>query len=64
FGSYLIACSVYALVYGKPPIGLRFDFRGLADKDEFFDAPMLAQSLDRLTADEIGRAAWNARQKR
>ncbi|HEY6844149.1 MAG TPA: hypothetical protein VI391_08280, partial [Thermoanaerobaculia bacterium] len=64
FGSYLIACSVFALVYDKPPVGLRFDFRGLADTHEFFDAPMLKQSLDRLTADEIGRAAWNAREKR
>lgn len=64
FGSYLIACSVYVLVYDKPPVGLRFDFRALANRHEFYDAPLLSQNLDRLTADEIGRAAWNAREKR
>jgi len=60
FGSYLIACSVYAMVYDKPPVGLRSDFRDLADKSEFYDAPLLQQTLNQEQANAIGRAAWRA----
>ena len=61
FGSYLIACSVYAMVYNKPPIGLRFDFRNLANKNEFYDAPLVEQTMNQEQANAIGRAAWRAK---
>jgi hypothetical protein len=60
FGSYLIACTVYAMVYEKPPVDLRFDFRDLANKNEFYDEPLLEQTLNQEQANAIGRAAWRA----
>ena len=63
FGSYLIACSVYAMVYDRPPVDLRFDFRDLADKNEFFDEPLLKQTMNQEQANAIGRAAWRAKNR-
>ena len=60
FGSYLIACSVFAMVYDRPPVGLRFDFRDLANRNEFFDEPLLKQTMNQEQANAIGRAAWRA----
>jgi hypothetical protein len=59
-GSYLIACSVYALVYEKPPRGLRTDFRDLGTKTEFYDAPLVEQTLNDEQARAIQAAAWQA----
>jgi hypothetical protein len=33
YGSYLAACTVYASLYGKSPVGLDFDDNGMVDKD-------------------------------
>ena len=63
FGSYLIACSVYAMLYNQPPVGLRFDFRDLADRNEFFDAPLVQQTMNQEQANAIGRAAWRAKNR-
>ena len=60
-GSYLIACSLYVAVYGKPPVGVPFEFRHLAEPHEFYDAALLAQSLNEEQAKAIQRAAWRAK---
>ena len=62
-GSYLIACSVYATVYDKPPAGLPFEFRHLAVAREFYDEALLSQSLNDEQAKTIQRAAWRAVQR-
>jgi hypothetical protein len=59
-GSYLIACSVYSVIYNKPAIAVPFDFRDLAVKNEFYDAPLLRQTLSEEQAKAIQAAAWNA----
>ena len=59
-GSYLIACSLYSVVYKKPAFGAPFDFRDLAMKNEFYDKPLLEQSLNEEQARTIQLAAWNA----
>jgi hypothetical protein len=59
-GSYLIACTVYSLIYNKPALGTPFDFRDLAVKNEFYDKPLLEQSLNEEQAKAIQQAAWNA----
>ncbi len=62
-GSYLIACTVYATIYDKAPVGLPFEFRYLADKHEFYDASLLQQMLNEEKAKTIQRAAWRAVQR-
>jgi len=62
-GSYLIACMAYATIYDKPPLGLPFEFRHLANKDEFYDAALLQQTLNETQAREIQEAAWRAVQR-
>ena len=32
-GTYLAACTVFASVYGKSPVGNRYDYFGRIDKD-------------------------------
>jgi hypothetical protein len=59
-GSYLIACSVYSLIYNKPAFGAPFDFRDLASKSEFYDAPLLHHALNEEQAKAIQAAAWIA----
>ena len=56
-GSYLIACSLYSVVYNKPALGAPFDFRDLAMKNEFYDQPLLEQSLNEEQARAIQIAA-------
>jgi hypothetical protein len=59
-GSYLIACTVYAVVYGRSPLGLGFTFPGLGVKDEEYDSALLAQRLTAAEARSIQLAAWAA----
>ena len=59
-GSYLIACTVYAMVYDKPPLGAPFEFRHLAVKNEFYDRALLEQALNEEQAKRIQQAAWRA----
>jgi len=60
FGSYLIACTVYSMIYGKPALGVRIDFRDLANRNEFYDVPLLKQSMNEEQAKAIQLAAWKA----
>jgi hypothetical protein len=59
-GSYLIACTVYATIYNKPPRDLPFDFRHLAVPNEFYDKALLEQTLNEEQAHTIQQAAWRA----
>ncbi|HEX9981619.1 MAG TPA: hypothetical protein VGF69_00005 [Thermoanaerobaculia bacterium] len=64
YGSYLIACSVYATVYGKSPVGVRHTVpKTLADADEEYDAALVQQTISPEQALQIQRAAWAAVQK-
>ena len=60
FGSYLVACTAYSLIYNKPALGAPFEFRDLAVRNEFYDKPLVEQSLNPETARAIQLAAWNA----
>jgi len=62
-GSYLVACSIYAAIYGKPPLGARFTFPGLAVADEAYDEALRTQHLEPEQARAIQRAAWAAQQR-
>ena len=33
-GTYLAACTVFASIYGKSPIGLKYDYYGAINKDD------------------------------
>jgi hypothetical protein len=59
-GSYLIACTVCAMIYGKPPLGAPFEFRHLAVKNEFYDKALLEQTLNEEQARMIQQTAWRA----
>src|ERR1051325_10413440 len=63
-GSYLVACTMFAAIYDKPPLGLPFAFPGLAVADEAYDEPLRTQHLDAAHARTIQRAAWAAWQRR
>ena len=60
YGSYLVACSMYAAIYDKPPFGLPFAFPGLAAADEAYDEALRTQRLDAEQARILQRAAWAA----
>ena len=47
-GTYLAACTVYAAVYGKSPVGNRYDYYGRIDKDT-------AAFLQQVAADTVKR---------
>jgi hypothetical protein len=60
FGAYLVACSVYSTIYGKPAHGAPFDFRHLASRTEQSDAALRTQIVTAGDARAIQDAAWNA----
>ena len=62
-GSYLVACSMYAAIYRKPPFGVGFTFPGLAVADEAYDEALRTQHLEPERARAIQRAAWVAQQR-
>ena len=62
-GSYLVACSMFAAIYGKPPFEVPFTFPGLAVADEAYDEALRTQRLAPAQARAIQRAAWAAQQR-
>lgn len=53
-GTYLAACTVYASVYGKSPVGNSYDYVGRIDKDT-------AAFLQQVAADRLRKFyRWQA----
>ncbi len=63
FGSYLVACTVYSTLYGKPAHGTPFDLRHLAAADEVSDDALREQRLTAEDARALQDAAWRAVQR-
>ncbi|HEX8618869.1 MAG TPA: SGNH/GDSL hydrolase family protein [Thermoanaerobaculia bacterium] len=63
FGAYLVACSIYSAIYGKPAHGAPHDFEHLALPSEDYDDALRAQTITADDARAIQDAAWNALQK-
>jgi hypothetical protein len=59
FGAYLVACTVYSTIYGKPAHQAPFDFRGLATH-ETSDKALREQTITAEDARMIQDAAWRA----
>ncbi|HYC59595.1 MAG TPA: SGNH/GDSL hydrolase family protein [Thermoanaerobaculia bacterium] len=60
FGAYLVACTVYSTIYGKPAHGTPHDFRHLAAPNETYDAALREQRIDADDARALQEAAWAA----
>jgi hypothetical protein len=63
FGAYLVACTIYSRIYGKPAHGAPRDFRHLAARHEVHDAALLEQTIDADDARALQDAAWAAVKK-
>jgi hypothetical protein len=63
FGAYLVACSVYSTIYGKPAHGTPHDFRHLAAKHEVYDDALREQTINKEDARALQHAAWRAVQR-
>jgi hypothetical protein len=59
FGAYLVACTVYSTIYGKPAHGAPFNFRHLATP-ETSDNALREQTITAEDARAIQDAAWRA----
>ena len=46
-GTYLAACTVFASIYGKSPIGLKYDYYGAIDEE---DKILLQEIADKATS--------------
>jgi hypothetical protein len=62
-GAYLVACSVYSTIYGKPAHGAPRDFRHLAARNELYDEGLRTQSINAEDARALQDAAWAAVQR-
>jgi hypothetical protein len=62
-GAYLVACSVYSTIYGKPAHGAPRDFRHLAARHELYDDALRTQTIDPEDARALQDAAWAAVQR-
>lgn len=62
-GAYLVACTVYSTIYGKPAHGTPHDFRSLAARNEVYDAGLRMQTITAEDARALQDAAWNAVQR-
>jgi hypothetical protein len=60
FGAYLVACTVYSTIYGKPAPPAPYEFRSLAAKQEVADAALLEQHPTAVDARALRDAAWRA----
>ena len=60
FGAYLVACTIYSTVYGKPAHGVAHDFRHLALRHETYDDALRQQTITAEDARAIQDAAWRA----
>ncbi|HEX2061411.1 MAG TPA: hypothetical protein VHK90_11775, partial [Thermoanaerobaculia bacterium] len=63
FGAYLVACTVYSTIYGKPAHGAPHDFAHLAVRGEVYDDALREQRLTPEDARAIQDAAWWAVRK-
>jgi hypothetical protein len=63
FGAYLVACSVYSTIYGKPAHGAPRDFRHLAARNELYDEGLRSQTINAEDARALQDAAWAAVQR-
>ena len=63
FGAYLVACSVYSTIYGKPAHGTPHDFRHLAARHEVYDDGLRTQTINAEDARALQDAAWTAVQR-
>lgn len=59
----ILACATYTAIYGRSPVGLPFDFTGMGNPDEAYDAALRAQRLLPHQARAIQLAAWAAWQR-
>jgi hypothetical protein len=62
-GAYLVACSVYSTIYGKPAHGAPRDFRHLAARNEVYDEGLRTQTINAEDARALQDAAWAAVQR-
>jgi hypothetical protein len=60
FAAYLVACTVYSKIYGKPAHRTPFQFRHLAAKNEVYDDALREQNPTPEDARAIQDAAWRA----
>ena len=60
FAAYLVACTVYSKIYGKPAHGAPFQFPHLAAKSETYDDALREQNPTAEDAKAIQDAAWRA----
>ena len=60
YGSYLVACTVYSTIYGKPAHGAPLDLRHLAAAEESSDAALRQQRMTAAEARILQDAAWRA----
>lgn len=60
YGSYLVACTVYSTLYGKPAHGVPYDLRHLAAAEESSDAALRQQRITAEEARALQDAAWRA----
>jgi hypothetical protein len=58
-GSYLAACVLYAMLYGRSPEGATHHFALAVDDDEVYRQALLHERLDQATARRLQRTAWN-----
>lgn len=60
FGAYLVACTVYSTIYGKPAHGAPYRFEQLAVSHEVYDDALREQKPAPEDARAIQDAAWRA----
>lgn len=63
-GSYLVACVLYAVVYGKTPVGATHTFDVHFDIPEFYRRSLERDRINEETAAAIQRSAWAIVQRR
>lgn len=63
FGAYLVACTVYSTLYGKPAHGTPHDFKDLAIRHEVSDDALREQTINDEDARALQDAAWWAVQR-
>jgi hypothetical protein len=62
-GAYLVAATVFSVIYNKPAPAQTADFRHLASPSENYDISLRKDVIARDRADRIRLAAWKAVQR-